>query len=184
MIRDFRAQPHHRIIVPAIFVAWLWIVTSLLLSLVLHIGWLFNKDEVHHEFAFVQLFIFVNFGVFILGLTFGISEISCDQWLEKLMERRAFQLFKAYVLPFFIVSSMCILEEIYVWGAVHRTQLTGGELESGYLLKHLLVTGIIPMRIIFALHPPISRLNIITGGLGLTYFVYEIVILVNELSGW
>lgn len=100
---------------------------------------------------------------------------------EKVFEGRTLVFFKHYILPIIIITSLCLVEEIYIWGKINSALVQEEIVSNAEMIFHLTISGILPMRLLFALHPPITGLGIIGGLASISYFIYRCVDLLQNI---
>ncbi len=123
----------------------------------------------------------VFFGVIIwLGLTVGIAigVIGLSMTIDKLINKDTGQFLakwgKTLILPFILVTLMCAWTEIYIWPTLRYAQESGGSPDRFFMVFTLILTGLLPLRLIMALHPPLRLPTLITGGGAFYFFIHSL----------
>ncbi|HPM76769.1 MAG TPA: hypothetical protein PK961_06740 [bacterium] len=121
------------------------------------------------------------FGVIIwLGLTVGIAlgVIWLSLVIDKLIKMDTGEFLakwgKNLILPFILVTLMCAWTEIYIWPTLRYSQESGGSPDLSYMFFTLILTGLLPLRLIMAFHPPLRLPTLVTGGCAVYFFIHSL----------
>jgi|GEM_PF-4804885 len=82
--------------------------------------------------------------------------------------------FIKYVFPFIVLAFLYIWEELYLWGRINGALSLNTTVTMPGMLIYLLVSGIIPVRIMMAMQPPRTVINVTTGFATTGYFLYSV----------
>ncbi|HPQ71827.1 MAG TPA: hypothetical protein PKW95_22065 [bacterium] len=128
----------------------------------------------------------IFFGVIIwLGLTVGIAlgVFWLSMAIDKLLKMETGQFLakwgKNLILPFILSTLMCAWTEIYIWPTLRYSQESGGSPDHFFVVFTLILTGLLPLRLIMALHPPLRLPTLITGGGAFYFFIHSLSRLVD-----
>lgn len=88
---------------------------------------------------------------------------------------REHKLFYNFVFPLLVFTLLCVWTELQLLAKAAGAR---APLSRGGLFFHLLVTGVIPLRLLLALQPPFRVLTLLTGALSIGYFLHGVLRLV------
>ncbi len=132
-------------------------------------------------------FAYFPFICFILCLVCGIGGIKLTNMLEERDKKpisKFYKHFMGYIYPFIVLAFLCIWQELYLWGRINGALSNNEIVTVPGILLYLLVSGIIPVRIMMALQPPRTRINITLGFFAISYFVYSVSNIVDLNFNW
>jgi len=80
-----------------------------------------------------------------------------------------------------VITLLCLWDEIYLWGKINPALRTGEIVSTAGMIFYLIISGIIPIRILIALQPPVNIINMIIGTGSIAYFIYSVIQLLRGL---
>ncbi|HOD17005.1 MAG TPA: hypothetical protein PLA65_19285 [Spirochaetota bacterium] len=90
--------------------------------------------------------------------------------------------FYRFVFPVIIVTLLCLWNEIYLWGKLAPAVRAHETVSIAGMIFYLVLTGIIPMRLLLLFKPPLNAVNLLAGAGSMGCFIYSIVSLVSKIS--
>ncbi len=121
---------------------------------------------------------------YILCFVCGLGGIQLSNVLDEQGEKSIstfYQNFIKYMFPFIVLAFLCIWEELYLWGRINGALTNNETVTVPGILIYLVVSGIIPIRIMIALQPPRTLINITVGFATMGYFIYSVSKIVNNI---
>lgn len=128
----------------------------------------------------------INFLYFILAIGVPIGMIRLTNKLEEKKGRRVSKLyliFRAYIFPFIIIAILCIWQEVFIWGKINGALMNNTTLTIPGMLGYLVITGIIPIRIIMAFQLTATFFGRLTGLVSIGFFIYSVAYLIIHNFG-
>lgn len=90
--------------------------------------------------------------------------------------------FYRFVFPVIIVTLLSLWNEIYLWGKLAPAVRAHEAVSIAGMIFYLVLTGIIPMRLLMLFKPPLNLVNLTAGAGSIGYFVYSIISLVSKIN--
>jgi len=90
--------------------------------------------------------------------------------------------FYRFAFPVIIITLLCLWDEICLWGRLAPAAREHETVSGAGMIFYLVLTGIIPMRLILLFKPPLNLVNLLAGAGSMGYFVYSIVSLVSKIN--
>jgi hypothetical protein len=122
------------------------------------------------------------FFILSLGSYFGLFKLG--SYLDDDREQKIssfYHFFRLHIFPFVTIVILCFWEELFIWGKINGALMKGDTVSSPGMLVYLVMTGIIPVRIIMAFQPPATLPGIVTGLLSISYFIFSIINLIGQV---
>jgi len=88
---------------------------------------------------------------------------------------------KKYILPFIIITLLCLWDEIYIWGKITPALKRNESVSAAGLMVYLFFSGIIPMRLLLVFQPPVNIYNILIGLFSIGYFIISVLNLLDSI---
>jgi hypothetical protein len=95
---------------------------------------------------------------------------------------RAAGAFYRFVFPVIVITLLCLWDEIYLWGKLSPAVRAHETVSVAGMVAYLVLTGIIPMRLLLLFKPPLNAVNLLAGAGSVGYFIYSIVSLVMKIN--
>jgi hypothetical protein len=122
------------------------------------------------------------FFIISLGSYFGLFKLGSYLDDDREHKRSSFyHLFRIYVFPFIIIVILCFWEEVFIWGKINGALMNGETVSVPGMLVYLVISGIIPVRVIMAFQPPETLLGFLTGLVSISYFIFSIINLIGQV---
>ncbi|PKL36004.1 MAG: hypothetical protein CVV44_17430 [Spirochaetae bacterium HGW-Spirochaetae-1] len=125
-----------------------------------------------------------TFICFILVFVCALGCIKLSNVLDEQGEKPLsafYQNFMKSVFPFIVLAFLCIWEELYLWGRINGALSHNKTVSVPGMFVYLLVSGIIPVRIMMALQPPRTLMNMTGGFATMGYFIYSVHVMVTGI---
>lgn len=134
----------------------------------------------------------LHFGGIILGIVIWALVVAAAWALPRAAEAafnrqtpgardRAASVFMAYLFPVILATLVCLWDEIYLWGRLTPALREGTPWSAAGMVAYFFGSGIIPLRILMVLEPPVSIITAVTGLASLGFFIWQVLILVRGL---